>query len=100
MKNALMYVGAVALAGSFALPVLAQTDVAAWTCGEFFALDAGGRNEATNAVTNYVNDTANAATTSAASQAISGMTMEQTLQVIEKACEGQPVDTNLLSVLK
>lgn len=100
MKSKITFVCAAALVASMAVPALAQMDAATTTCGAFFALDAGGRVEATNAVVNFVKDTANAAVAGPAASVLQDATHEQALQMIEAACEGQTVDTNLLSVLK
>lgn len=93
-------VAAAALLVGGTLPALAQMDVAAMTCGAFFAMDAGGRAEGANAVLNFVKDSNNAAAAGTAATLLSAATQEDALKAIEVACEGQTVETNLLSVLK
>jgi hypothetical protein len=82
------------------MPALAQMDVAGMTCGAFFDMDAAGRAEGVNAVLNFVKDTANHSAAGTAASLLQDATQEQAMQKIEAACEGQTVETNLLSVLK
>jgi hypothetical protein len=93
-------IAASALLAGGAMPALAQMDVAGMTCGAFFAMDAGGRNEGVNAIMNFVKDSANAAAAGTAAQLLQSATPEAALQLVENRCEGQAVDVNLLSVLK
>jgi uncharacterized protein YgbK (DUF1537 family) len=83
-----------------AVPALAQMDVAAMTCGAYFDMDAAGRAEGANAVQNFVKDTANHTVAGPAAQLLATSTQEEVIQAIEAACEGQTVETNLMSVLK
>ena len=100
MKTFYGVIGAAALLAGGAMPALAQMDVAGMTCGAYYAMDAAGRTEATNAIMNFVKDTANAATAGAAAQLMGEMPAAEVQPLIDKACEGQTVDTNLISVLK
>ena len=79
----------VMFATGLALPAAAQQiDAGALTCEAFLAMDAGGKAEATNAVTTYVADAANADTTAAAAEVISGMDDMETQRAIDAACVG------------
>jgi hypothetical protein len=49
---------------------------------------------------NFVKDTANAGTVAAAAQLMGDMPAAEVQPLIDKACEGQTVDTSLISVLK
>jgi hypothetical protein len=95
-------IGAAAVVAGMALPAMADghMDVATLTCGAFFEMDAAGRIQGTNAVVNWVRDSANAAAAGAAAQMLQSTTEQESLQMIEAACEGQTVDTNLISVLQ
>jgi hypothetical protein len=100
MKKLFGVLGAAVLLTGGALPALAQMDVATMTCGAYYAMDAAGRTEATNAIMNFVKDTANAGTVAAAAQLMGDMPAAEVQPLIDKACEGQTVDTSLISVLK
>lgn len=100
MKTTLKFLGAAVLAAGFAAPALAQTDVATMTCGAFYAMDDAGRIEGRTAIMNFIKDTANAAVAGTAAELMANMTDEQAQAQIDKSCEGQAVDVNLLSVLK
>lgn len=93
-------VAAAALFVGGAVPAMAQMDVAGMTCGAFFGMDAAGRTEGTNAVLDFVKDSGNAAAAGTAASTLATATEAEALKAIEVACEGQPVETNLLSVLK
>lgn len=83
-----------------AMPALAQIDVAAMTCGAYFAMDAAGRQEGANAVLSFVQDANNSAAVGTAASVLAAATQEDTIKAIEVGCEGQAVETNLLSVIK
>jgi hypothetical protein len=100
MKVLFKMTTAIALVAGSALPALAQMDVGALTCGAFYAMDDAGRADGVNAIINFVNDSANSAVASVAQTAISGMDAAGVQAVIDKGCEGQPVDTNLISTIK
>ncbi len=100
MKKLLGTLAVLSLSATFAAPALAQMDVGAMTCGAFFALDAAGQGDATNAIMNFVKDTANAGVVGTAAESMANMAAADVTAQIDKACEGQPVDTNLLSVLQ
>jgi hypothetical protein len=93
-------IGAAVLAAAFAGPALAQMDAGAMTCGDFYGMDDAGKAEALNAVTNFVNDAANSAVAAVAQAAIAGMDPAGVQQRVDVGCEGQPVDTNLISTIK
>ena len=93
-------VAVAALCVGGAMPAMAQMDVAGMTCGAFFGLDAAGRVEGTNAVLNFVKDTNNSAAAGTAATTLATATEAEAQKAIEVACEGQAVETNLLSVLK
>jgi hypothetical protein len=99
MRKTLVFL---ALSALGALPALAQEDVAAMTCGAFYAMDAAGQETSINAIVNFVNDSANAAQYAVAAEAITGAGegANGVRAIIDKGCEGQTVDTNLLSVIK
>jgi hypothetical protein len=79
----------VIFATGLGMPALAQQiDAGTLTCEAFLAMDAGGKAEATNAVTSYVSDAANAGTTAAAAEVIKGMDEMATQQAIDAACGG------------
>jgi hypothetical protein len=99
MKKFGVLAAATILAGA-AMPAFAQMDVAAMTCGAYYDMDAAGRTEATNAIMNFVKDTANAAVAGTAAGLMGEMPAAEVQPLIDKACEGQTVDTNLISVLK
>lgn len=81
-------------------PALAQMDAGAMTCGDFYGMDDAGKADALNAITNFVNDAANSAVAAVAQAAIAGMDTAGVQQRIDTGCEGQPVDTNLISTIK
>jgi hypothetical protein len=100
MKVLLKVVGVAALVASTAFPALAQMDAGAMTCGDFYGMDDAGRADALNAITNFINDTANSAVAAVAQTAITGMDSAGVQQLIDVGCEGQAVDTNLISTIK
>ena len=87
MKTVSVIAGLLVGAGLSA-PALAQIDAGALTCEAFLALDAGGKVEASNAVTSFVTDAANAESTAAAAEMMKGMDATQAQQAIESACVG------------
>lgn len=96
----LKLIGAAVLAAAFAGPALAQMDAGAMTCGDFYGMDDAGKADALNAITNFVNDAANASVAAVAQAAIAGLDTAGVQQRIDVGCEGQPVDTNLISTIK
>jgi hypothetical protein len=102
MKKFFGMIGAAALASGIAVPAVADghMDVATLTCGAFFEMDAAGRIQGTNAVVNWVRESANASAAGAAAQKLQSTTEQESLQLIEAACEGKDVSTNLISVLQ
>jgi hypothetical protein len=100
MKTLIASCAAAALTLAAAAPALAQVDAGTLTCGAFYALDSAGQAEAQNAIMNFVKDTANAATVGTAAQTMADMSDAEARAQIDKSCEGQTVDTNLISVLK
>ena len=92
-------VAAATMMAAFAAPALAQMDVATMTCGAFFAMDDAGRADGLNAIMNFVKDAANTEAAGTAAETMANMSNSDAMAMVEKACEGQVVDTNLLSVL-
>ena len=79
-------------------PAAAQ-DVAGMTCGAFFASDEAHRTDNLNSILNFVKDTSNSAVVGTAATILQDATLEAAMQLIEKSCEGQKDDVNLISVL-
>lgn len=98
------FLGATALAfftAGVAMPVLAQQmEPATLTCEAYLAMDAGQKNEATNAVTSYVNDAANAETSAAAAEVIKGMDETAAQQALDAACVGAVAGTTVPMALQ
>lgn len=100
MTGMLKTIGVAAVIAALGVPAFAQMDVAAMTCGDFFALDAGGRDQAATAVSEFVASSANSEAAGAATALLQGLPVAEVIQKVEAVCEGQDVTTNLLSVLK
>ena len=88
MKAAFGLTGLVFAAGLSTPAMARQIDAGMLTCEACLAMDAGGKTEATNAVTTYVKDAANASTTAAAAERIKTMDDITVQQAIDSACVG------------
>jgi hypothetical protein len=100
MKKTAYVIAGLLLGAGLSAPALAQIDAGALTCEAFLALDAGGKVEASNAVSSYVADAANAATTAAAAEMMKGMDATQAQQAIESACNGAAAGTTVPMALQ
>lgn len=100
MNRIIQTIGAAALLAATAIPALAQIDAGALTCGDWVGMDTAGKLEATNAITNFVNDVTNSEIASLAATSIKGLPIEEVNKVIDSSCMDKDVTMTVVSAMK
>jgi hypothetical protein len=100
MLKSYRIVGTIAVVLGLAGPVLAQTDVANLSCGQFMAMDQVGRDAAAQDMLDWVQCTANCAEVGSLTAILQGQDKKQVHQFIEARCGGQAMDASVVTLLK